>query len=133
MDLVHVEDVCAGILAILDNFEACRIHRSGAIGRGVCSDFPSYDKQILELGSGTEITVNDAVRAIEAKLGLKLRVRRVPMRSGEKEGTSLCADLSRLAALAGYSPKVDLAAGLEDTIAFYRAQIHGSCERASGS
>ena len=121
VDLVFTQDVKAGTIAIVDQFDKCRIRRNGEIAETVYGDFPGYNEQILELGSGEEISVNDVTSALRRILGIRFDVRHVPMRRGEIDGTRLCANLSRLTKLTGYRPKVSLDDGLRETVAYYKA------------
>jgi UDP-glucose 4-epimerase len=123
MDLVFIRDVSTGTVAIADNFDTCRMRKTPAIAQNVWSDFHAYNEQILELGSGVEISVNDAIKELEAVFGIPVQARYLPMRSGEVDGTRLCADISRLAALTGYKPNASLHDGLRETIAYYKDRL----------
>jgi UDP-glucose 4-epimerase len=120
MDLVFTRDVNEGIVAIVDNFEECRIQKVSEISQSVWSDFQAYNEQILELGSGNEIAVNDTIKALQKALDIPFEVRHLPMRRGEVDRTRLCADIARLSVLTGYRPKVSLEDGLKETIAYYK-------------
>jgi UDP-glucose 4-epimerase len=123
MDLVHARDVSDGTVSILTNFDKCRIRKSPEISKNVWSSFQAYNEQVLELGSGDEITVNAAVEELKKAFGAPLEVRHLPMRRGEIDGTRLCANISRLSKLTGYKPKVSLQDGLIETIAYYKKHL----------
>jgi len=123
VDLVHTSDVNKGIVAIVENFDKCRIHKLPEIAQGVWSNFQAYNEQVLELGSGDEITVSDAVLELKKVLNVPLEVRHLPMRRGEIDGTRLRANISRLARLAGYEPTVRLPHGLQGTVAYYEKHL----------
>jgi UDP-glucose 4-epimerase len=122
VDLVHARDVASGIVAILNNFEACRLKRTFEISSDVYSSFPKHNEQILELGSGTSITVNESVKALAVALNIPVDVKHLPMRRGEIDGTRLCADLTRMTALTGFRPGVDLTEGLREAVAYYKTK-----------
>jgi UDP-glucose 4-epimerase len=123
MDLVYTRDVTDGIIAILDNFDRCRLRKSHGIAHDVWGNFQAYNNQILELGSGAAMTVNDALKELEQALGTSLDRHYLPMRRGEVEGTRLRADVSRLSQLTGYQPKVSIQEGLKETIGYYQEHL----------
>jgi UDP-glucose 4-epimerase len=120
MDLVHTDDVNAGMIGIVRHFEHCRLQKTDAIAENVWSNFHSYNEQILELGSGVEISVNDAADELERALEMTVERRYLPMRRGEIEGTRLCANIGRLTALTSFQPRVSLQDGLSRTVAYYK-------------
>ncbi|WP_027160354.1 NAD-dependent epimerase/dehydratase family protein [Methylobacter luteus] len=123
MDLVHVRDVSVCIEGVLDNLEACLISTHQPIADDIYTTFSGLNEQILELGSGEEISVLDAVRKLGSLVGKDYSINHLPMRRGEIDGTRLCANLSRLQQLTKYKPSVALAEGFEDTISFYRESL----------
>lgn len=86
-DLVHVDDIVAGIL----------------IAWRACHNGP------LILGSGESVTVNDIVSAARAVTGTELPVEHVPPKPGEMP--AVIVDISAARAL-GYRPGHDLKAGI---------------------
>ena len=123
MDLIHVYDVCVGVELILSNFECCRIVTGQPIADDVYAAFTHLNKQILELGSGVEISVIDAVNELGSMIEGHHSIEYLPMRRGEVDDTRLCADVSRLNQLTGYRPSVSLREGFESTISFYRDNL----------
>jgi UDP-glucose 4-epimerase len=123
VDLVHTSDVNKGIVAIVDNFDKCRIQKIPEIAQDVWSNFQAYNEQVLELGTGEEITVSDAVKELEKVLNLPLEVRHLPMRRGEIDGTRLRANISRLSKTAGYEPTMRLTDGLQGTVEYYEKHL----------
>ncbi len=119
MDLVHVSDVNAGIAGIVDNFDRCAIRADNSIAADVWGNFPSYNDQILELGSGKDISVNQSVAALAKAFNRVLEVQKLPMRRGEIDNTRLCANIDLITASTGYQPQKDLQVGLQETISFY--------------
>jgi UDP-glucose 4-epimerase len=86
-DLVHVDDVIAGILT------AWRAGHSGP----------------LILGSGESVAVNDIVEAARSVTGAELPTEHVPPRPGEMPAVII--DISAARSL-GYAPRFDLKAGI---------------------
>jgi len=86
-DLVHVDDIVAGLLA------AWRAGFSGP----------------LILGAGESVTVNEMVEAARGVTGAEIPVRRVPAKPGEMP--AVIVDISAARAL-GYQPTHDLKSGL---------------------
>jgi len=123
MDLIFIRDVVDAMIVLVDQFDKCRIQRHSDAARNVYSNFAAYNEHILELGSGREITVNSAVKELEKALGFTVNVHHSLMRSGEVDGTRLCADISRLSALTGFRPQVPLNQGLKETIEYYKGHL----------
>jgi UDP-glucose 4-epimerase len=123
VDLIHARDVAQGIVAIVDNFETCRLKPTIEIAEDVWNRFPKHNEQILELGSGRSISVNESVEALRAALDVPVKVKHLPMRRGEIDGTHLCADMTRMTALTGFLPDIDLIDGLRETVAYYRTKL----------
>jgi len=93
-DFVYVEDVVDGLI-------------TAATARNV-------DRQIINIGSGTEVSIN----AITGKIG-RIAGRQVNViHSGAQTGgvTRLCADITQAKQLLGFAPKVDLDTGLKLTL-----------------
>lgn len=122
MDLVYISDVVNATMAVVDNFDRCCLSRV-EITTASLARIPGYDEQVLEVGSGVEITINATVEALSHALAIPMRVRRVPMRRGERDGTQLRANISRLASLTGYRPAIPLQEGFANTIAYYKQNM----------
>ena len=123
MDLVHVKDLCNGTMAVVDHFDRCAIGDSDDIAVDVWGNFPAYNHQVLEIGSGREISVKSTVGMLQEIIGKKLDVRHLAMRRGEVDGTRLCSNNARLSELTGYRPQTPLDVGLRETIDYYREHM----------
>ncbi len=86
-DLVHVDDIVAGI------FAAWRAGHNGP----------------LILGSGESVTVNEIVQAARSVTGAEIPVEHVPAKPGEMPAVVI--DISAARSL-GYQPGYDLKAGI---------------------
>ncbi|MGQ9786122.1 MAG: NAD-dependent epimerase/dehydratase family protein, partial [Anaerolineae bacterium] len=72
---------------------------------------PDVNRQVINVGSGQETSVNQLVGTIERVVGRSVQVLYVYAQSG---GVSrLVADLTRARQLLNYTPRVDLATGLQ--------------------
>jgi UDP-glucose 4-epimerase len=68
MDLIFIRDVVEAVIVLVDQFDKCRIRRHRDAARNVYSNFEAYNEQVLQLGSGREITVKSAVKELEQAL-----------------------------------------------------------------
>jgi UDP-glucose 4-epimerase len=76
---------------------------------------PDVDRRIVNIGSGTETSVNELASLVAAATGQRVSVLRSPAESG---GVSrMCADISDARRLLKYRPQVDLPTGLRLTLA----------------
>jgi len=76
---------------------------------------PDVSQRVINVGSGTETSVNDLVRQIEAITGYEAHV----LRFGEQSSgvSRMCADLTLARDLLGWTPNVFLEEGLRRTLA----------------
>jgi len=93
-DYVYVEDVVEGLV-------------SAATAKNV-------DRQIINLGSGTDVSVNALVDKIRRVTGRPVE----PLHSGAQSGgvSRLCADITKAQCLLNFAPRVDLDTGLRLTL-----------------
>jgi len=93
-DYVYVEDVVEGLV-------------SAATAKNV-------DRQIINLGSGTDVSVNALVDKIRRVTGRPVE----PLHSGAQSGgvSRLCADITKARCLLNFAPRVDLDTGLRLTL-----------------
>ena len=98
-DYLYIDDAATGILAAAT--------RPAATG-------------VFNLGSGIAVTVGDIVRAIRerASPGLVLSPGEIPY--GPNQVWHMQASIDRLCTATGWSPTIDLASGLDRTIAWHR-------------
>ena len=96
-DHTYIGDIVAGVLA--------------AIGR--CGGYHLYN-----LGNSHPVSLSDLVAAIEAALGKKAVIERLPCQPGDVERTFADVELARHDL--GYEPRTDLAAGLAAFVTWLR-------------
>jgi UDP-glucose 4-epimerase len=71
--------------------------------------------EVMNIGGGTSITVNQLIADLERITGRKARVRYTEQAKGDARNT--LADISRAERVLGWKPEVDTGAGLERTVA----------------
>lgn len=103
MDLIHTTDTVEATLAIVDNWNWC-------------------NGSTFEIGTGEEITVNQAVNDIIALAKSSSSVVHVPMRKGEVDNTRIKANIEQANILANWAPRISLAEGLIQTIKWYKEE-----------
>ncbi len=100
-DFTHVSDICAGLSSALA--------AEDAVG------------EAINLGHHQPVAVNELVTLLERELGRKAIVDRRPAFAGDMPLT--CADLGKARRLLGYAPRVSLADGVHDFVAWFRAKL----------
>ncbi|OJT22024.1 capsular biosynthesis protein CpsI [Archangium sp. Cb G35] len=100
-DFTYVDDVVEALVRLLDK------PPTGA---------PPY--RVLNVGSGTPVTMARFVDLLEEKLGTKAWVELRPAQPGEMPVT--CADVTALERETGFRPSVPLEEGLAKLVAWYR-------------
>jgi UDP-glucose 4-epimerase len=103
MDLIHVRD-CVEAFIISGN------NRS-ATGR------------TIEVGSGTEVSVDRLARLIIKLAGSKSEIKHLPMRKGEVANSRIRADIKDMEEILKYKPRITLVEGLNETIEHYRSNL----------
>jgi UDP-glucose 4-epimerase len=93
-DFVYVEDVVDGLTA--------------------AATAKNIDRQIINIGSGTEVSINAITDKIGRVTGRKVSV----LHSGAQTGgvSRLCANITQARQLLGFAPQVDLDTGLKLTL-----------------
>lgn len=78
--------------------------------------------QVVQLGTGVGVSVGDVARLVLQRVGRDLPIVEDPsrVRPAQSEVERLIASNSRAQSLTGWRPEVDLATGLDRTIAFIR-------------
>ena len=99
-DFTYVDDIVDGVVGVLDR----------PAGRG--------EHRILNIGDSRPVGLMDMIAALEAALGLEAK--KVFRDAQPGDVTATYADVSRIAALTGYSPKVPLEEGLVRFVDWYR-------------
>lgn len=97
-DYVHVEDIaCANVLALTGG-----------------------DNEVLNIGAGVELYIEDIYYAVEAAVGKQIPLIRKGERVGDIKRSAL--DATKAQQLLGWKPQVGLEEGLQKTLAWKRAE-----------
>lgn len=99
-DFTYIDDIVDGVVGALDNAPARGEHR------------------VLNIGDSHPVGLMAMIETLENALGRKAEKIMRPMQPGDV--TATYADVTKLAALTGYKPKVMLKEGLERFAAWYR-------------
>ena len=103
-DLIHVDDVVAGILAVLDA-------RRRVFG------------VVLNLGSGADLDNHEIVDAVSCAVGRKIRITENDHHRRPPDTSRWVADIGRAAELLGWAPRRSLQDGLASTTAYWAERL----------
>jgi len=102
-DYTYIDDIIGGVLASLHHIE----NNEGLY-------------EIINLGESQTTTLKELVAHIEAALGKKAIINRLPMQPGDVPRT--CADISKARAMIGYAPRTLIERGIARYVAWYRSE-----------
>lgn len=102
-DFSYIDDIIDGVVAAMD---ACRGY------------------EIYNLGESRPVRLDALIAAIEAVLGKKAIIQRMPMQPGDVDRTY--ADVQKAMLALGYRPRTDLETGLKRFVEWFRS---GACRR----
>jgi UDP-glucuronate 4-epimerase len=97
-DFTYIDDIVEGVVQVLDR--------------------PPEGHRVLNIGAGRPMEVKHMIALLEQELGVKAQVVDRPKPAADV--TATFADVSALAALTGYRPKVTLEDGLARFVAWVR-------------
>ena len=107
-DFTYIDDIIDGVIGVLDHPAAEGEHR------------------LFNIGDSRPVGLMDMIAILERALGREAVKRMRPMQAGDV--TATFADIRRLNALCGYSPKVTLEQGLPRFVEWYRTFSWDSAE-----
>src|SRR5207253_10658367 len=99
-DYTYLHDIIPGVIAALK--------------------YDSAMWDIFNLGENETVQLKDLIEAIEAAVGRKAKINRLPEQPGDVPLT--CADISKARRLLGYNPTTKLRDGLPKFVEWFRAQ-----------
>jgi UDP-glucose 4-epimerase len=99
-DFVHATDLAAGVLAVLEAPEA------------------RVAGEVFQLGSGVETSVAALAALVGDAVGGDVRVVHAPARAGDVARN--VSDVAKAARVLGWTPRIRLADGVSDTVAWFR-------------
>ena len=103
-DFTYIDDIVDGVIGALDHPPEAGEHR------------------VLNIGDSHPVGLMEMISTLEAKLGVEAIKIMLPMQPGDV--TATYADVSKLAALTGYDPKVMLDTGIGRFVDWYRDYYH---------
>jgi UDP-glucuronate 4-epimerase len=115
-DFTYIDDIVAGILAVLKTIPAGNPNWSGD-EPDPGSSYAPY--KIYNIGNSSPVELMDAIRILEEIIGIKAKVNFLPMQPGDVLVTY--ADVEALCADAGFRPDTPLQVGLERFVNWYRS------------
>ena len=89
------------------------------IAAGTVSATRNLGFEVINLGSGNPVSVNGLIETIERKTGRRAEVVRLPPHPSDVKRTR--ADAGKARRILGWEPSVDIGAGVENSVAWYRA------------
>jgi UDP-glucuronate 4-epimerase len=99
-DYTYIDDIIHGVIAALK--------------------YDSAMWDIFNLGENETVQLKDLIEAIEAAVGRKAKINRLPEQPGDVPLT--CADISKARRLLGYNPTTKLGDGLPKFVEWFHAQ-----------
>lgn len=103
-DFTFIEDIVDGCSAALGYLTAGK---------------PVYD--VFNLAAGRTVELDEMITILEDRLGIPATRELLPMQPGDVRRTS--GDITKAREILGYDPKVDIAAGIERFVEWYRSEI----------
>jgi UDP-glucose 4-epimerase len=76
--------------------------------------------ETFNIGGGSRISLNDAIKAIEKSTGLAARLKRTETQKGDVKHTA--ADISKARKMLGYEPKIGFEKGIREEVEWLRGQ-----------
>ncbi len=107
-DFTYIDDIVDGVIGVLD--------RPAAPG----------ENRLLNIGDCQPVGLMEMISTIERALGREAVKEMLPMQPGDV--TATYADISKIASLTGYHPKVPLAIGIERFVDWYLNE-NGGCRK----
>ncbi len=101
-DFTYIDDIVAGVVAVLDH--------------------PPTDggHEVFNIGAGRPVGLMDMIAVLERALGVSAVKQMRPMQPGDVTATH--ADISKLAALTGYAPQTAIEDGLPRFVSWFRGR-----------
>lgn len=103
----YVDDVVAGMQAVLENMPSCR-------------------GEIINIGADTAISTGEGMRIVEELVGRKARIINHPPREGDQLETR--ANIEKARRVLGYNPTTSAREGLAREVDWYREEILGKVD-----
>jgi len=95
-DYTYIDDIIQGVISALDK---------------------KFEFEVINLGNSEPVKLRDLISLIEAELGAKAKIKRLPDQPGDVPVTY--ADIAKARKLLGYGPKVKLKEGIKKFVEWY--------------
>lgn len=121
----------------IDNYEELHLYGDGSYLRdftyvtdiidGIVKAFDKgYKNEVINLGNGNPISINDLISIIEKSLGKKATIKNFDAKKGDMKVTN--ADISKAEKLLAYEPKIGIEEGIKKYIEWYKKKTYNSLD-----
>ena len=115
-DFTYIDDIVRGIILALDNV-AVPSDNWNALNPNPSSSSAPFN--IYNIGSGSKVSLEEYISAIEEELGIKAKKEYLEMQLGDVEESS--ADISKISSQTGYESTVECKEGVSRFIKWYKS------------
>jgi len=115
-DFTYIDDIVRGIILALDNV-AVPSDNWNALNPNPSSSSAPFN--IYNIGSGSKVSLEEYISAIEEELGIKAKKEYLEMQLGDVEESS--ADISKISSQTGYESTVEYKEGVSRFIKWYKS------------
>ncbi len=115
-DFTYVDDIVEGVVRVMDSIPQATTPASGSYDDPARSAAPF---RVFNIGNSDPVPLMDMIGLIEAAVGKKALLNRMPMQAGDVTDTS--ADTDDLFATVGFKPSTPLPEGIRRYVAWHRA------------
>ena len=116
-DYTYVDDIVEAVLRV-----GARPPQGDPSWDGRQSSVSPAPARVYNVGHGSPVALGDFVTALEDELGMKAKVKMVPMQPGDVKET--WADCTALREDIGFEPQTSLRDGVKHFVAWYRRYFH---------
>jgi len=115
-DFTYIDDICEGIVRVLDNPAKPNASWDGAQPDPGSSKFPW---RVYNIGNATPVMLMDYIKAIEKALGKSARMKMLPLQPGDVPDTH--ADVQDLISDTGFKPQTSVDEGIAKFVDWFVA------------
>ena len=115
-DFTYIDDIVNGIILASDKI-ASPSDKWSSLNPNPSSSSAPFN--IYNIGSGSKVSLEEYISAIEAELGINAKKEYLEMQLGDVEESS--ADISKISAQTGYQPSIEYKEGVSRFIAWYKS------------
>ena len=115
-DFTYIDDIVNGIILASDKI-ASPSDKWSSLNPNPSSSSAPFN--IYNIGSGSKVSLEEYISAIEAELGINAKKEYLEMQLGDVEESS--ADISKISAQTGYQPSIEYKEGVSRFIKWYKS------------